>query len=76
MDSKNYQDANFISNFEVSKEDSFTKALFALKTGPKAKFTNDKTHELRLELSINHKLDQDSANIGYGLQVLYPVKVS
>ncbi|CAG5119505.1 unnamed protein product, partial [Candidula unifasciata] len=74
MDSKNYQDASFISNFEVSREESFTKALVALKTGPKAKFTNDKTHELRLELSINHKLDKDSANIGYGLQVLYPVQ--
>jgi hypothetical protein len=74
MDNKNNPDANFNSNFELTRKDAFTNAVFTLKSGPKAALKGDKTHDLRLELSLNPILKNHSADVRYGFQVLYPVK--
>lgn len=76
MDSKTFPDTAFNSNLELARNDSYTKASATFKSGPKAKVTSDKTHELKLDLAVSHKLTADSADVRYGLQVLYPVQVS
>ncbi|CAL1530281.1 unnamed protein product [Lymnaea stagnalis] len=74
MNSKNYPSASFEADFDITHKNSSTVSKITLKHGPKTKTSKKSNPEIKLEMSVDHKINPGSAMINYDFLVIYPPK--
>ncbi|GFO03307.1 apolipophorin [Plakobranchus ocellatus] len=73
-DNKIHPKASFTSKATFIHKNAFTKADTTIRYGPGRRNLKDKSREIRAEVSVNHKLSKNDAEIIYNAFFIHPVK--
>ncbi|GFR65207.1 apolipophorin [Elysia marginata] len=73
-ENKLHPDSGFTSKADLTHKNGLTKAGATINYGPKRKNPRNKINQIRTEVSVNHKLKKNDAEIIYSALFIYPLK--